>query len=64
MVLTAWKAAIEREMSLPTQERRHMQVLWGMLTGDDSYQRLFMRGISLVSLLDIVHGFKPKQAGG
>ena len=64
MVLTAWKAAIQREMVLPTRERRHMQVLWGMLTGDDSYRRLFMHGISLVALLHIVHGFKPKQGGG
>jgi flavin-dependent dehydrogenase len=63
-LLNAWKGAIEREMSLPLQDRRHMRILWGMLTGDEPYRRLFYRGIHPYALLNLGNGISSKWRGG
>jgi flavin-dependent dehydrogenase len=54
--LNAWKTTIQREMSLPVKDRRHMRILWGMLTGDEPYRQLFYRGINPAALFDLVMG--------
>lgn len=63
-LLRAWKAALKREMSLPASERLHMRVLWGMLTGDEPYRRLFYTGINPISLLHLGYGINSKGTGG
>jgi flavin-dependent dehydrogenase len=64
LILNAWKATIQREISLPVKERRHMRVLWGMLTGDEPYRRLFYWGLNPITLLHLVHGVSSKSRGG
>ena len=63
-LLNAWKTTIHQEMSLPVKDRRHMRVLWGMLTGDEPYRQLFIEGIHPISLLHIGYGINPKWRGG
>ncbi len=63
-ILNAWKGTIQREMSLPVKDRRHMRILWGMLTGDEPYRRLFYRGIHPMTLLHLRYGFGSKGRGG
>lgn len=63
-LLHAWKRAIQREMSLPATESRHRRVLWGMLTGDEPYRQLFIKGINPKTLLQIGYGIIPKRRGG
>jgi flavin-dependent dehydrogenase len=60
----AWKATIQREMSLPVKDRRHMRILWGMLTGDEPYRQLFYRGINPITLLQLGYGIGSKWRGG
>ncbi len=50
-LLAIWKASIQREASLPVTRRRHTRVLWGMLTGDEPYRKLFYQGINPFSML-------------
>ena len=64
VLLHAWKSAILRESSLPVGEQRHTRILWGMLTGDEPYRRLFIKGINPISLLHLGYGMKPKRRGG
>jgi flavin-dependent dehydrogenase len=56
ITLNAWKSAIQQESSLPPAERRHMHILWGMLTGDEPYRQLFYRGANLIALLRLAYG--------
>ena len=42
-ILNTWKAAVQWEMSQPVHERRHTNIIWGMLTGDEPYRQLFYR---------------------
>jgi flavin-dependent dehydrogenase len=39
-LLESWKRALYREIDLPEEQRIHMRILWGMLTGDESYRKL------------------------
>ena len=63
-ILNAWKATIQWEMSQPTRDRNHVRVLWGMLTGDEPYRRLFYKGINPLSLLHLSHGMNSNRRGG
>jgi len=54
--LQAWETALKWEMSRPASQRWHMQVLWGMLTGDEPYRKLFFKGINPLSLLHLAYG--------
>ena len=56
LFLQVWKAAIQWEMSQPINRRRQMQVLWGMLTGDEPYRNLFYKGINPLGLLHLGYG--------
>ncbi len=40
-VTSAWLACIQAESSLPVGSRVQSRILWGLLTGDESYQALF-----------------------
>ncbi|MFZ0533408.1 MAG: hypothetical protein WAM09_09530 [Anaerolineales bacterium] len=64
ILLNAWKAAIQWEMSQPTKDRKHMRILWGMLTGDEPYRKLFYKGINPISLLHLGYGMNSKWGGG
>ena len=57
-LLEAWKGTIQREMTLPVKDRRHMRILWGMLTGDEPYRRLFNRVLHPLTLLNMGHGMR------
>ena len=63
-LLNAWKTTIQREMSLPVNDRRHMRILWGMLTGDEPYRQLFYKGINPLALLRLVYGMSSSWRGG
>jgi flavin-dependent dehydrogenase len=39
-MLESWKRAVLSEVDLPQEQRIHMRILWGMLTGDESYKNL------------------------
>ncbi|MDD5467865.1 MAG: hypothetical protein PHS96_08660 [Anaerolineales bacterium] len=39
-LLESWKRAVRSEMELPAEQRIHMRILWGMLTGDEPYKDL------------------------
>lgn len=52
-LLQAWKSSLLWEMSQPVKKRRHTQVLWGMLSGDETYHKLFFMGINPVGLLHL-----------
>jgi flavin-dependent dehydrogenase len=60
-VLNAWKGAIQREMSLTAGQRRHMHVLWGMLTGDEPYRKLFYQGINPIAILQLGYGMNSNR---
>ena len=60
VILNAWRGAIQHEMSLPGGDRVHMRVLWGMLTGDEPYRRLFYYGVNPIALLHMSYGINPK----
>lgn len=62
-LLHAWQKAIQGEASLPPRERQHMRVLWGMLTGDEPYRRLFIKGVNPIALLRIGYGINLKLKG-
>lgn len=63
-VLHAWKRAIQQEMSLPPHARRHIRVLWGMLTGDEPYRKLFLRGVNPIALIRMGYGINTTRRGG
>jgi len=63
LALKAWKSAIQWEMSLPTERRRHRRVLWGMLTGDEPYRDLFIEAINPAALLHVGYGIIPRWKG-
>jgi flavin-dependent dehydrogenase len=60
-LLNTWKAAIQREMSLPIKDRRHISILWGMLTGDEPYRKLFYEGINPITLLHLGYGMNSNK---
>jgi flavin-dependent dehydrogenase len=63
-VLNAWKGAIQREITLPVRERRHMRILWGVLTGDEPYRKLFYEGINPINLLQLGYGMNSNWRRG
>lgn len=62
--LQVWKSAILWEISQPISQRRHAQVLWGMLTGDESYRKLFYKGINPMGLLHLGYGLIANRGRG
>ena len=63
-LLSAWKGAIQREMSLPIKGQVHRRILWGMLTGDEPYRKLFYEGIKPTALLHLGYGITRRWRGG
>jgi len=39
-LLAGWTRAVRSEMEFPPEQRIHMRILWGMLTGDEPYKDL------------------------
>ncbi len=64
VTLKAWKGAIKHEMTLPVTQRRHMHILWGMMTGDEPYRKLFYRGVNLTALWNLGVGLGLSWRGG
>jgi flavin-dependent dehydrogenase len=62
-ILNAWKRAIQHEMDLPPYRRRHIRVLWGMLTGDEPYRKLFLKGVNPIALIRMGYGITPPRRG-
>jgi hypothetical protein len=62
-VLHAWKRAIQKELLLPPPDRKHIRVLWGMLTGDEPYRQLFLQGVNPVALIHLGYGINLKRRG-
>ncbi len=63
-LLRAWRFAIDHERSQPPQNREHIRILWGMLTGDEPYQQLFWRGMRITAVLPVMRAlFIGKRAG-
>jgi len=53
-LLEGWKRAVRCEMEVPSDQRIHMRILWGMLTGDELYKDLaylFLRRPAVRGLL-------------
>ncbi len=60
-LLNAWRRAIRQEMSMPPQDRVHVSILWGMLTGDEPYRTLFMRGVNPIALIRLGYGMRQSR---
>jgi flavin-dependent dehydrogenase len=57
----AWMRAAVSESQLPFAQRLHTRVLWGMLSGDESYRAMFWHVISLPSLFSILRRLLPAR---
>jgi flavin-dependent dehydrogenase len=56
-----WRQAIQVEAEAPRDQRVHIRILWGMLTGDDPYRELFMQSISPSALLGMLKGLRISE---
>ena len=63
-ILNNWKAAVQWEMSQPSKERRHTNILWGMLTGDEPYRQLFYRSVNIIALLRLGYKMSTRRRSG
>lgn len=63
-ILNIWKTVVQWEMSQPAHERRHTNIIWGMLTGDEPYRQLFYRAINLISILRLGFHMSIRRRGG
>ncbi len=63
-ILETWKGAVRWEMSQPARERRHTNILWGMLTGDEPYRQLFYRSINIIALLHLGYRMSTHRRSG
>ena len=63
-ILETWKGAVRWEMSQPARERRHTNILWGMLTGDEPYRQLFYRSINIIALLHLGYRISTHRRSG
>jgi len=57
-LLEAWMRAVRLEAAAAPEQRVHIRILWGMLTGDESYRSLFWLSISPGSLANFGRGLK------
>jgi flavin-dependent dehydrogenase len=64
VILNSWKGAVQWEMTQPVNERRHTNILWGMLTGDEPYRKLFYRAINLLALLRLGYRMNTHRRSG
>ncbi|MBI5713689.1 MAG: NAD(P)/FAD-dependent oxidoreductase [Chloroflexi bacterium] len=55
-LLNAWRRAILSEVDLPKANQIHARVLWGMFTGDESYQKIFQLSLSCPALRALWQG--------
>lgn len=56
-VISAWKNAIDLERSLPPEKQMHSRILWGMLTGDEPYKKLFWLSLTPSALANLMRGW-------
>ena len=62
-LLRAWMQAVRLEATSAPEQRVHIRILWGMLTGDESYRSLFWLSLSPGSLTDLGRGLKHSTGG-
>lgn len=55
----AWMHAAISESRLPAAQRLHTNVLWGMLSGDESYRAMFWHVISIPSMFSVLRQLLP-----
>jgi len=55
-LIGAWKNAVDLERSLPPEKQVHSRILWGMLTGDEPYRKLFWLSLTPGSLVNLARG--------
>ncbi len=60
LMLRGWKKALQAEDELPFQQKVHVRLLWGMLTGDEPYRDLFWLSITPGSILSFLHGITQR----
>jgi len=56
-LISAWKNAIDLERSLPSEKQVHSRILWGMLTGDEPYKKLFWLSLTPPALMNLARGW-------
>jgi flavin-dependent dehydrogenase len=56
LVRRSWLRAVELESRRPAARRPHTKILWGMFTGDYSYESMFWQALSLPSLASVTAG--------
>ncbi|RME07855.1 MAG: hypothetical protein D6803_02820 [Anaerolineae bacterium] len=59
----AWLRAVLAERRLPPQRRIHERVLWGMLTGDESYRSLLLQALSPSAVFPVLKQFITQKRG-
>ena len=57
-LLRAWKGALLAEAGEPPERQLHTRMLWGMLTGDEPYRRLFFLSLRRASLMGLREGYR------
>ncbi len=57
-LMKIWVNAIQTEQALPPREHIHARILWGMLTGDEPYRRLFRLAFHPRTMLDLAKNLK------
>lgn len=54
----AWLRTFDRESELPEEQRPLHRILWGMLTGDEPYERLFRRAMDPAMLASLARSLR------
>jgi flavin-dependent dehydrogenase len=62
-ILNIWKNVIQVEARWPLDKRVHTRLLWGMLTGDESYKDLFKLFLSPAAIAGLLRGLRIPKAG-
>jgi flavin-dependent dehydrogenase len=62
-LLQAWMRAVRLEAAAAPEQRVHIRILWGMLTGDESYRSLFWLSLSPGSLANLGRGLRRATGG-
>jgi flavin-dependent dehydrogenase len=57
-LLETWKRAVRSEMEFPPEQRIHMRILWGMLTGDEPYKDLAFLFLKRPAMRGLLYGLR------
>ncbi len=62
-LLRAWMQAIRLETASASEQRVHIRILWGMLTGDECYRSLFWLSLNPRALTNLGRGLRHSTGG-